>query len=255
MPSLADLIRVRAILETDRPWAAYALGDLSPGLVEHAEWFGSEDDRALLLLHRGFDPPILFALGDAARVVPLLEEIRAPAISLQVRPEMLSPMSVRYTSTWVRPMWRMTLAPERFRPIEAADVTPLGAADADAIVTLFKDGASSDEAPGFFSPSMLTQGIFRGIWDGAELVAAAGTHLVVPMCGICAVGNVYVRRDRRRRGLAARVTSAVVAAALECALPTIVLNVSQGNDAAARVYEGLGFSRYCAFIEGVMQRA
>lgn len=56
--------------------------------------------------------------------------------------------------------------------------------------------------------------------------------------------------DRRRRGLAARATSAVVRHALAASIPTIVLNVSQANDAARRVYEHLGFGVHCAFVEG-----
>src|ERR1700712_1512243 len=104
MPRITDLARVRAILESDRPWAAYALGDLSPGLVEYAEWFVRDDGSALLLLLHGFDQPILFAMGESDRVATLLGEIEVPAMSLQVRPEVLSmvmALSTRYTLTWV----------------------------------------------------------------------------------------------------------------------------------------------------------
>src|SRR3990170_568156 len=102
MPRVTDLGRVRAILESDRPWAAYALGDLSPDLVEHAEWFAGDDDHAVVLLYRAFDVPILFALGDADRVARLLDEIDVPAMLLQVRPEVLTTASAltgRYTTT------------------------------------------------------------------------------------------------------------------------------------------------------------
>jgi hypothetical protein len=36
MPQLTDRARIRMILEADRPWAAYALADLDPGLFEHS---------------------------------------------------------------------------------------------------------------------------------------------------------------------------------------------------------------------------
>ena len=72
--------------------------------------------------------------------------------------------------------------------------------------------------------------------------------------GVCTVGNVYTRRDRRRRGLAARVTSGVVQHAIAEAVPTIVLNVSRDNDAARRVYERLGFHCHCEFFEGEARR-
>jgi predicted GNAT family acetyltransferase len=37
-------------------------------------------------------------------------------------------------------------------------------------------------------------------------------------------------------------------------LRTIALNVSQRNAAAIRVYEQVGFARYCGFYEGVAER-
>jgi ribosomal protein S18 acetylase RimI-like enzyme len=256
MPRITDLARVRAILESDRPWAAYALGDLSPGLVEQAEWFVRDDDRALLLLLHAFDPPILFALGEAEQVIPLFDEITVPALSLHVRPEILSTTSTllaRYRATWLQPMWRMLVTPDQFRPVDPAGVVALGSDDVGAIVSLFGDGRANGETPHFFFPSMVTQGIFRGIWEGSELVAVAGTHMVDALYGVCAIGNVYVRRDRRRQGLAARATGAVAEEAIERGLSTIVLNVGQQNDTAARTYQRLGFRTYCAFVEGALQ--
>jgi len=99
------------------------------------------------------------------------------------------------------------------------------------------------------------QGIFRGVWEGDALVAVAGTHLVAPSLGVCAIGNVYTRHDRRGRGLSARVTSAAVSDAFLRNLPTVVLNVDQRNAAAIRVYERLGFRRYCDFAEGLARRS
>jgi RimJ/RimL family protein N-acetyltransferase len=46
------------------------------------------------------------------------------------------------------------------------------------------------------------------------------------------------------------VTSAVVQHAIDREIPTIVLNVSQENHGARRVYERLGFRRDCEFFEG-----
>ncbi|MBL8057951.1 MAG: hypothetical protein JNK29_14700, partial [Anaerolineales bacterium] len=38
MPPLTDPARIRAMLETDRNWAAYALGDLAPEHAPYCEW-------------------------------------------------------------------------------------------------------------------------------------------------------------------------------------------------------------------------
>lgn len=256
MPRIADPSVIRTILELDRPWAAYALGDLSPGFAEHCEWFALLDEPpALVLLYRRFDPPVLFALGSPDRLACLMQEIETPAVSLQVRPDAMAAILPHYRSAELRAMWRMLVGPETFRATAIGEASPLSGADIDAITGLYADGHQRGEGPDFFDPSMVDQGIFRGVWEGAELVAVAGTHLVAPSYGACAIGNVYTRHDRRCHGLAARVTSAVVSDALRRNLPTVVLNVNQRNAAATRVYERLGFRWYCDFVEGLALRS
>src|SRR5262245_47905796 len=56
--------------------------------------------------------------------------------------------------------------------------------------------ATLETDPDFFSPSLVANGIFYGVQDGPDLIAAAGTHLAEPTEGIGCVGNVYTRRDR-----------------------------------------------------------
>jgi len=246
-----DPARIRALLETDRPWAAYALADLEPGFREHCQWLAREDaPPALVLLYRRADPPVIFALGTALRLTPLLEEIEEPALILHVRPEALPAIEARYRVEDLRPQWRMILERDAFRPVPSGDAARLGPGDVEAIRALYADGEPKGEAPDYFDPSMVEQGLFSGVWEGAEIVAVAGTHVVSSAESVCAIGNVYVRRDRRGRGLAARVTSAVAAAALDRGLRTVALNVSQQNRAALRVYERLGFRLYCPFVAG-----
>ncbi len=252
MPRIADLSTIRAILERDRPWAVYALGDLSPGFAEHCEWFALQDEPpALVLLYRRFDPPVLFAQGPPDRIARLMQEIETPAVSLQVRTDVLAAAILpHYRSPELRPMWRMLLDPAAFRAVAPGETSLLGSADIDAMNRLYADGHQRGEGPDFFDPSAVEQGMFRGVWEGDELIAVAGTHIVEPSSGVCAIGNVYTRHDRRRRGLAARVTSAVVSDALVRNLPTVALNVGKRNAAARSVYERLGFRRYCDFVEG-----
>jgi len=250
-PRVEDPARIRALLESDRPWAAYALADLEPGFWEHCRWLAREDSPpALLMLYRRVDPPVIFALGSAERLAPLFREIGEPALFLHVRPEALAAIETRFRTAEVRPQWRMTLAPERFRPVPPRDASRLGLQDVEAIRALYADGEPRGEAPDFFDPSMVGQGIFRGVREGEELVAVAGTHVVSQAESVCAIGNVYVRHGRRGRGLGACVTSAVAADALSNGLRTVALNVSQGNHAALRLYKRLGFRRYCAFVVG-----
>jgi RimJ/RimL family protein N-acetyltransferase len=256
VPQQTDLQVVRESLDRDRDWAAYAIGDLAPGFVEHCEWLTTSDaSGALILVYRGFTPPIVFAMGSASAAGALFAEIAAPTISLHVQADALDAMSGTYEPTDTRKMLRMTLRRDAFRPVVApADVnggpTMISEHHLDAVEALYQDGHERGEGPTFFSPSMLRQETFRGIWEGDALIALAGTHLYSAEMGVCAIGNVYTRHDRRGRGLGARVTSAVIDRALQEHVRTIVLNVSAENVAARRVYERLGFTVHCEFFEG-----
>jgi ribosomal protein S18 acetylase RimI-like enzyme len=251
MPRLIDLAIVRSLLDRDRAWAAYAIGDLAPGYVEDCEWYATPDhSTALLLLYRGFNPPIVFATGPTDAIRRLLAEIDPPEISLHVRQEGIDAVRHTYTVTELRTMRRMFLSREAFTPVAQDEVQIIRGEDTDAVLALYADGAGQGEAPTFFHPAMLRQGTFRGVWEAAALVAIAGTHLYSAELGVCAIGNVYTRRDRRGRGLAARVTSAVVSHALADRVPTVVLNVAEHNTRAQRVYERLGFVPYVEFFEG-----
>ncbi len=253
MPRLDVPAAIRALLETDRSWSVYALGDLSPGFFEHAEWLApSGGGTALVMVLRlpALALPVLFALGEPDAVAPLLEEIDDPALFLTVRPEILPLFRSTHDVRDPRLLWRMLLDPRRFPGGPGEGGVRLGRGDLVAFQRLF----AGEDAPDFFYPYMLDQGVFFGIREEDELVAVAGTHLVVPEEGVAAIGNVYTRRDRRGRGLAFLVTSAVAAELLRLGIRTIGLNVTRENEAAARVYERLGFTRTCAFYEGIAIR-
>ena len=254
MPLVSDLTTVRDILDRDRTWAAYAIGDLAPGFRDHCEWHVTADRMALLLVYRGFTPPIVFAMGAAGALCGLVREVRAPDISLHVQPPALEALSEVYAPTETRAMRRMVLRPEVFRPARHEDVREIGPGDLAAVSALLEHGHRHGDAPTFFHASMLGQRTFRGVWEHGLLVAIAGTHLYSAELGVCAVGNVYTRSDCRRRGLAAAVTSAVVEFAIAQGVATIVLNVSRENVEAARVYQRLGFEHYCDFVEGEARR-
>jgi len=130
----------------------------------------------------------------------------------------------------------------------------LGPADLEAVRRLYADGEASGEAPDWFLPEMLAQGVYYGVREAGEVVAIAGAHVVTPREGVGCLGNIYTRRDRRGRGLSTRVTSAVTAQLLGMKLQTIALNVREDNGPAIRVYERLGFQRYCGYVEAVAKK-
>lgn len=250
MSLLREKEAIRSRLLEDRCWAAYALGDLAPDFFAQSEWFAN--DGALILVLRAFAYPVVFTMGTPDFVRLLLDEIGAlPHIFFLARPENLPTLEERYRLEKSEEMWRMALEPAAFEFAPSAEVERLGTEDLDALEMLFADGAEVGQSPDFFAPSMLEKGVYFGVWEGEALVAAAGTHLFEPSEGVGAIGNVYTRRDRRGRGLATQVTGAVAAELVRQHLPTIVLNVNTTNFPALRVYERLGFRRYCRYFEGI----
>jgi ribosomal protein S18 acetylase RimI-like enzyme len=250
MPRVHDIATIRALLNTDRRWSLYALGDLAPEHFPHTAWYRPADDaRAILMLYRAFKPTVVFGVGPPEQLAPLLDEIDEPALSLHVPPQMLPLLRRRHDLVGDHAMWRMVLDADAF-PHFDPECERLTLDDVPALERLFDDGDVAGERPHYFFPAMVESGVFCGIREGNAIVAVAGTHLVVPAEGIAAVGNIYTRRDARRRGLARRTTAAVAAELVRCNIETIGLNVAQTNVTAARVYEALGFRRYCEFYEG-----
>ncbi|MCW5977951.1 MAG: GNAT family N-acetyltransferase [Bryobacteraceae bacterium] len=252
MPAISDKAAIRSLLRTDAGWSLYALGDLAPGFFERSKWFAPSDgEKALALVYRAFETPVLFTLGEPEAIAGLLPDIAEPRVYMHVRPEIPPVLETRYPSVTVKEMWRMTLDPAAYRPQRHGGAERLGPSDAAELLELFADGQETGEAPDFFSVEMLESGVFFGIREAGRLASAAGTHLVAEEEGVAAVGCVYTRRERRGRGLAAQVTSAVVEELARRGIPTIGLNVHQRNQPAIRIYERLGFRKHCEYREGL----
>jgi GNAT superfamily N-acetyltransferase len=241
-------------LEIDRLYAAYAIGDLEPEFFEQCQWFGATRPaveapgrlEALALCFAGLKPPALFLMGEAAGLAALLVEAALPReVCLTCRQEHLRAAQDAYAMERPTPMWRMVLRQELFRP-EKGRCVRLGPQDAGRLEGFYAGGGG--EA---YSPRQVDQGVFYGTEVKGQLVAVAGTHLVSQVHSIGAVGNVFTVPAWRGHNYAAFTTSAVVTELLERGIGTVVLNVSQANTEAIRVYERLGFECYCPFIEGV----
>ncbi len=245
MPPLTDKNAIRAILRRDPVWGVYALGDLAPAMFAKTQWFGPD----LTLVLHDFGTNILFAMGTAS-IGEALTHVTWP-VHLQVQRDALDEVATLAVVERVEQMWRMGWQghPATHRPFSAAQTVRLGPADVPALQALYADGDATGEAPDFFFPSMVDEGAFFGVYEGARLVSAAGTHLLARDEDVAAIGNVYTLRACRGRGLGRVVTAAVVEAL--AGIATIGLNVRAHNLAAIRVYESLGFVRHCQFYEAL----
>jgi GNAT superfamily N-acetyltransferase len=250
MLQLTDTGDIRARLETDRLWSAFSLADLDEPFAQHAVWFGPVGRDSLLLVYGAFDPPIVFLHGDAAACDALLSEpavvARTSHAHLNARAHMMPVVARHFRSFASQLMTRMVLRDDGpFAPSAITEVVRLGPADLPHVQRLY-----AGEPPAFFLPAQLENGVYFGVVEDESLVAVAGTHVVSRTARVGAIGNVFTRRDRRRRGLAGAVTRAVARALRAIGVSTVVLNVADGNAAARAVYERLGFTRYCSFYEG-----
>jgi GNAT superfamily N-acetyltransferase len=244
---LADKSKILAYLETDRLYAAYAVGDLEPELFVHCEWFGAARRgrlQALALHYSGLGFPIVFLMGDASGLRAIFEDaLYVEQAFFTCRQEHLGMMQDFYNWEPI-PMWRMVLQADRFRPV-GGDCIPLTLDHGEHLKVLYAQGKGNA-----FDPTQVPGGAFHGAFEDGRLVAAAGTHLISPTYRVAAVGNVFTHPEYRGRGYATAATSAVVAEVQGRGIRDIVLNVDQKNETAIRIYERLGFERYCSFFEG-----
>jgi GNAT superfamily N-acetyltransferase len=253
---LRDRSVILEFLETDRGYAGYAIGDLERGMFEQCDWYGARAGargaagrlKALVLVFHGFWPPVLFLMGAAGALAKVLPGVALPArVYLNCRDEHLEAASSVCTWSELTPMWRMVFA-GRVRGVAPEGCIPLGPADAGRLARLYAAGGG--EA---FNPAQMEHGVYWGVVQGDRIVAAAGTHLVSDTHGVAAIGNVFTHPDLRGRGLGRAVTGAVLADLGSRGIRTVILNVSQSNAVAVRMYERLGFKRHCAFVEGAAQ--
>jgi len=132
----------------------------------------------------------------------------------------------------VHPEWQMLFV-EDPAGLDPGGAVPLGPEYLDQMQGLAADaGLMALEANPFqYGPAF-------GVWEADQLVAMGATHLRVP--GAAEIGNVATRTTHRRRGHARRVVAALVRAHVAQGR-RVFLMVFQTNQAAIRLYEGLGF--------------
>src|SRR5687768_15014323 len=176
---LTDKDQIRSILQRDRRWCVYALGDLTPRMFEKAQWFTPD----LTLVLHDYGTSILFAHGTGS-IREALDHVTWP-VHLQVQQDAFEEVKRDATVTDVKQMIRMAWTGGSTRIGDR--VTRLGAQDVPAIERLYADGESTGEAPDFFYASMVTDGVFFGVRKGDDLIAAAGTHLVARDEGAAAI--------------------------------------------------------------------
>jgi ribosomal protein S18 acetylase RimI-like enzyme len=244
----ASAEEARAFLERDRILAAYALADIDQPDIEGSRWWAARRDgelQAVVLIVEGLPFRPCFATGspDALSLI-FREAIREPRLLLATPPRCRLAVETTYRFERVDQMLRMAVNVSTFRPRVTHRVSKLGAEDLDAVIDLYGHASRT-----YFTPERMRREIYFGVYQGATLVSAAGTHVRSERASIAAVGNVLTRLAYRGRGMATSCTSAVTEAALD-EHRDVVLNVRHDNAPAVAVYQRLGYVTHGTFLEG-----
>ncbi len=261
---IRDRERIERFLRHEEAAHVYAIADLEEPFWSDGRWLAGLDEDgamvALCLVLRGLRLPILYAVcaPDHEPTRALLRGVRSelpdrlfynlgPGHASELAGFGLAPEG-RY--------WKMVLRDRRAcEEVSGDGVLPLGPEDHEELARfLAEDAYLPDEVGGlFFERQMLDGGCYRAIREKGRLLAVGGVHVHSPRYGVSAIGNVVTRPEARGRGLARRISAAIVRA-LRDAIPTVGLNVHEANQPALRCYQRLGFERVLAYEEGVATR-
>jgi RimJ/RimL family protein N-acetyltransferase len=246
-----DRAALRAFLEQDRLFAAYALCDLEDREFGRTRWGAAyQADRmvALVLEYSGMTPQPMFVMGREDGIDAILRDlIRPRAAYLAALTESMAVVKTHYRVDPGPQMVRMWVDRARFRPYPS-DVRRLLPAEIGELNRLYQLGFAS-----WLPSSAIAEGVYYGIRAGGRLVAAAGTHVISQEARLAVVGNVLTHVDYRGRGYATAATGAVTADLLRTC-DQVTLNVRADNPPALQAYRRLGYVEHVRFEERLVHR-
>lgn len=246
-----DKDELRSMLEPQRAYAAYAIGQLQPYLFQRSAWWLSRGvgGQALLLHSSGGLGNALFAQGTVDALEAALRLHPGPRYTfLTCELHHLETVRRHFELPDHNPVLRMLVTRETF--CDATGATQrLSGRDVRDINRLYR----SDGTPAFYTAENIDDAIYHGVVERGRLVAVAGTHVISYPDSIAVAGNVFVHPRYRGRGLSRLVTGAVTRDLLQ-GCREVVLSVDPGNMPAVRSYEGLGYREVGRLIEGAATR-
>ena len=249
---VSDRDEIASFLQTDRRYAAYALGDLDSAARGRCSWGIAYDGGgrpiALAMHHDGLVPQPLFLMGDPVGCRAVLASVIKPRDAFFQSTEAHdAAIGDLYELERPTALLRMVVDAGSFVPY-AGVAERLGPTDIDDLNRLYQLGFRAG-----FAQAILDDGVYYGVRIRGRLVSAAGTHVVNRREGIAVVGNVMTHTDFRGHDFAKMVTSSVTAELLD-QVPDVALNVHADNAPAIAAYVRLGYREHRRLTERLGRR-
>lgn len=249
-----------AILAQDPVWNCFALADREPPLRDYSQFaMASQEEsneRAIcLILRHPIIGQVLSPFGSREGVAAILKQLALPERPLIQAQEIHLPALQHYyqpETTWRR-MLRMAITSTSLRSLQAGPHRPvkqLTLSDLPALKNLYTQHPESG-----FSAELFTQGLYFGAYAEERVIAAGGTHALVPTHRIAVLGNILTAPEARGQGYATAITAALVATLFEQRFSLVVLNVFEDNSTAIRIYQRLGFHTHHQLLTGKATRS
>lgn len=242
---------LRAFLERDRLYAAYAICDLEEREFPRTRWgvaTDGDDVVAVGLEYGGVTPQPLFLMGRNDGIAAIARDILRPRTAyIAAMSDTLDAIATQYRIEPGPPMIRMWVDRARFRPVPAP-VERLLPVQVTELNRLYQLGFAA-----WLPAAAIQEGVYYGIRLHGKLVAAAGTHVISREARLAVVGNVLTHVEHRGRGYATAVTGAVTAELLRFC-DQVVLNVRSDNPPAIQAYRKLGYAEHVRFEERLVRR-
>ena len=241
----------------------YEIGDLDDFFWPHTEWYAIKDEefetKFVALIYKGAEPPVIIALGN--ETAPGRELLQGMCTKKLLQDRFYSHLSLGLPAE-LSPIYDVECR-GLYRKMGLTNPAAALAVDTTGVVRLLTKNLQQIESfyrvhyPGnWFDQRMLETTQTFGVWSRAEddansqeLIAIAGVHVFSTTYRVAALGNIAVHKDHRGRGLAGRVTAALVQSLLAEGIEHIGLNVSASNAAAVACYTKLGFEPLADFEE------
>jgi ribosomal protein S18 acetylase RimI-like enzyme len=233
----------------------YGLADVEQLWATSTWWRRGDAVVGLLDLHGG---PVVYAVAAEpavqAATLDLLADLAPdlPDAFVITGPTGLADRlaAVGHRTVWADAYDKLHLPADVALPPAPEDVEVLGAEDLPDLVALL---ATDPDAGDFFHAGLLDTGHYLGRRQGGDLVAVAGVHVVDPVNGVAALGNVATHPAHRRRGHGRAVVVALCHR-LRAEVAVIGLNVRHRTAAARGLYDRLGFRFAVTYEEAAVAR-